>query len=153
GGIFDRIELIQGAETIRFRDQFHRRVGAIAAAGAPALKEIGIFVIPEGSEFDQAAPWRLQLLVQRATAALTKAFVSFDLPYSLPASYTNAVSPPATTAVTAGAASAVVAAQPVTGSAAGAGAGSFVEEDADPLWKRIWQSKVIAIAMLGVMLG
>lgn len=152
GGIFDRIELLQGAETIRFRDQLHRRVGAIAAAGAPTLKEIGIFVVPEGSEFDPAETWRLQLLVQRATGALTKVFVSFDLPYSIPARYTKAVSPPKTAAATA---PAIVGAQPATGLAAGAAAdaGSFVEEDSDPLWKRIWRSKVIAIAMLGVMLG
>src|SRR5690606_16315178 len=65
GGIFDRIQLIQGAETIRFHDREHRRIGALAAAGAPAPKEIGVFAIPRGAEFDPVAPWRLQLLVQR----------------------------------------------------------------------------------------
>lgn len=155
GGIFDRIELIQGAETIRFRDQLHRRVGAIAAAGAPTLKEIGIFVVPEGSEFDPAQTWRLQLLVQRATGALSKVFVSFDLPYSIPARYTSAVSPPQTAAATAGTAPAMAGAQAATGPTAGPAGdpASFVEEDTDPLWKRIWRSKVIAIAMLGMMLG
>src|SRR5690606_17457256 len=69
GGIFDRIELVQRAETIRFRDRQHRRVGTIVAAGAPALKEIGVFVIPQGVEFDPTAPWELQLLVQRAISA------------------------------------------------------------------------------------
>lgn len=148
GGIFDRIELVQGAETIRFRDQFHRRVGTIAAAGAPALKEIGIFVVPEGSEFDPAQPWRLQLLVQRATGALSKAFVSFDLPYTLPARYTRAVSaqgaaPGAPAPVT----------PPATGApAAGVDAGAFFEDGGDPLWKRMWQSKAVAIAMLAAML-
>ena len=149
GGIFDRIELIQGAETIRFRDQLHRRVGAIAAEGGPSLREIGIFIVPEGSEFDPAAPWRLQLLVARATGALSKAFVSFDLPYSIPARYTKAVSPAAATAPASGAASGMAPAI----AEGPAPAGAFFEEDADPLWKRIWQSKVIAITMLGVMLG
>ncbi len=162
GGIFDRIELIQGAETVRFRDQLHRRVGAIAAAGAPALKEIGVFLIPEGSEFDPAAPWRLQLLVPRATGALSKVFVSFELPYSIPARYTKAVAPPKTTApaaappVTAIAGTAPTAMeQPAPGLIAGtaADAGSFVEEDTDPLWKRIWTSKIVAITMLALMLG
>ena len=161
GGIFDRIELIQGAETVRFRDRLHRRVGAIAAEGAPALKEIGVFLIPEGSEFDPALPWRLQLLVQRATGALSKVFVSFELPYAIPARYTKAVAlpkpadapvasvTPATTLTT------PVAGQPVIAMIAGAAAdaGSFVEEDEDPLWRRIWQSKVIAIGFLGLMLG
>lgn len=153
GGIFDRIELIQGAETIRFRDQLHRRVGAIAAEGAPSLKEIGVFVVPEGSEFDPAQDWRLQLLVPRATGALSKVFVSFDLPYSIPASYTESVAPAAGAAPLAGAGPAT-GGLPATAVAGGApyDAGAFFEEDDDPLWKRIWQSKVIAISMLGLML-
>ncbi len=138
GGIFDRIELIQGAETIRFRDHSHRRVGTLAAEGAPSLKEIGIFAIPEDSEFDPAQPWRLQLLVQRATGALTKAFVSFDLPYAIPAQYTSGGAAPATQAA------------PLA--AAGTGAHAFLEDDTDPLWKRMWQSKTVSIAVLGVML-
>lgn len=155
GGIFDRIELVQGAETIRFRDQLHRRVGAIAAEGAPALKEIGIFIIPEGSEFDPTAPWRLQLLVQRATGALTKVFESFDLPYAIPARYTKADAP-----VAGDGAGAVTAPATTPGQAAPALAGGSgdptqwfgEEEEGDPLWKRIWQSKVVAIAVLGIML-
>ncbi|QOY63729.1 regulatory protein NosR [Lysobacter sp. H21R4] len=156
GGIFDRIELVQGAETIRFRDQFHRRVGAIAADGAPPLKEIGIFVIPEGSEFDPAAPWRLQLLVQRSTGALTKVFESFDLPYTIPARYTQSAAPAsgegaATAAVAAGASA--PGAQPGQAGPADASQWMVDEGDDDPLWKRVWQSKVVAIAMLGIMLG
>ena len=146
GGIFDRIEMIQGAESIRFRDHSHRRVGSIAAADAPALKEIDVFIIPEGAEFDPAQPWRLQLLVQRATGALSKAFVSFGLPYSIPDRYT-----------TGGAASAPGPGQPwpapAAGGAAGTGTHAFLEEDGDPLWKRMWQSKIVAIVMLGLMLA
>ena len=138
GGIFDRIELIQGAETVRFRDRFHRRVGELAAAGAPALREIGVFEIPPGADFDATAPWRLQLLVQRATGALDKAFVSFELPYQLPARYIK---------TTGGA--------PGAGApAAGASAAAAAEGSAQPaLWLRIWQSKVAAIAVLALMLG
>ncbi|MEN1956781.1 4Fe-4S binding protein [Luteimonas sp. MJ145] len=146
GGIFDRIELIQGAETIRFRDQFHRRVGALGAEGAPSLREIGIFVIPDGSEFDPAQPWRLQLLVQRATGALTKAFVSFDLPYSIPAQYTTSGSAPGLDPASA------AGTLPTAGLGAGTGSHAFLEEDTDPLWKRMWQSKTVSIAVLGVML-
>ncbi|MGV8923430.1 MAG: 4Fe-4S binding protein [Thermomonas sp.] len=156
GGIFDRIELIQGAETVRFRDDLHRRVGAIAAEGAPALKEIGVFLIPEGSEFEPAAPWRLQLLVARATGALSKVFVSFELPYAIPTGYTKSVAPAKAT---------MVAATPATGTTAGTAptaaapttsaatdATSFVEEDAEPLWKRVWMSKIVAISVLALML-
>src|SRR5690606_469281 len=89
GGIFDRIELLQATEAIRFRDRLHRRIGDMMAEGAPDPKEIGIFMVPEGVEFDPAAPWRLQLLVQRQIGALDKAFVSFELEYRLPESYTK----------------------------------------------------------------
>ncbi len=153
GGIFDRIELIQGAETIRFRDRQHRRAGALRAAGAPALKEVDVFVIPPGAEFDPAAPFRLQLLVQRATGALDKAFISFELPYQLPERYTMAA--PAASAPVGPRASAAA----VTGAAAAAlptsnAAAAEAKEDAGPpLWLRLWRSKVASIAMLGVMLG
>jgi NosR/NirI family nitrous oxide reductase transcriptional regulator len=140
GGIFDRIELIQGAETMRFRDRLHRRVGSLRAAGAPALKEIGVFLVPPGSEFDPAAPWRLQLLVQRATGALSKAFVSFELPYQLPSRYTKAVA----------SASAAPAASAMPAPAANAAPAEPAET---PLWQRIWRSKLAAVGVLVVMLG
>ena len=147
GGIFDRIELIQGAETIRFRDRLHRRVGTLRAAGAPALREIGVFLLPEGAEFDPTAPWRLQLLVQRATGALDKAFVSFGLGYQLPARYTQAMAAPSATAPAA-----------TPGAAAPASAGAAVAETntepaVQPLWQRLWLSKTASIAVLAVMLG
>ena len=147
GGIFDRIELIQGAETIRFRDHLHRRVGTLNAAGAPALKEIGVFLIPPGTEFDPAAPWRLQLLVQRATGALDKAFVSFELPYQLPQRYTKGGA--AAAVPTPGAAAGASAVVPVAGTASEALDG----QAESPLWQRIWQSKAVAIGVLAVMLG
>ncbi len=139
GGIFDRIELIQGAETIRFRDHLHRRVGTLQAAGAPALREIGVFLVPPGAEFDPAAPWRLQLLVQRATGALDKAFVSFELDYRVPDAYVKAPPAPAPAAQAAGGGAAAHEALP----------GFPVD---DPLWQRLWHSKAVAIAVLVVML-
>ena len=32
GGIFDRIELVQGLESVRFHDKNHTRIGDLAAA-------------------------------------------------------------------------------------------------------------------------
>ncbi len=146
GGIFDRIELVQGAETIRFHDYQHRRVGELRAAGAPALREIGVFLVPKESDFDPAAPWRLQLLVQRPVGALDKAFVSFGLDYRLPERYTKATAvaasaSPAPSAVPAAAAAAAQAAPPVAD-----------EAEHEALWLRVWRSKVAALVMLGVML-
>lgn len=157
GGIFDRIELIQGAETIRFRDRLHRRVGNLRAVGAPAPREIGIFLIPADSEFDAVAPWRLQLLVQRATGALQKAFVSFELPYQLPQRYTKPMAAPASVAAAAGAgaADAVTAASGAAASSTIAGAAdeSLAGAAESPLWQRLWRSKAVAIGVLAVLLG
>jgi NosR/NirI family nitrous oxide reductase transcriptional regulator len=150
GGIFDRIELTQGAETIRFRDRLHRRVGALRAAGAPDFKDIGVFLVPTDAQFDAAAPWRLQLLVQRATGALEKAFVSFELPYALPDRYVKAVSPPAAASAPVGTA----ATTPPSDAAATAprAAGAATAGNETPLWQRIWYSKVAAVVTLAVML-
>jgi NosR/NirI family nitrous oxide reductase transcriptional regulator len=132
GGIFDRIELVQGDTGVRFRDRTHSRLGGVAAAGAPDFPEVGLFVIPEGTEFDPAEPWRLSLLVQRATGALEKAFVSFDLGYQPPAKYlkTEAVAPPAA------ATTAATAEKPDD------------EPPAEiPLWQRIWENRLVDIAV------
>lgn len=180
GGIFDRIELLQATEAIRFRDRLHRRIGDMMAEGAPEPKEIGIFMVPEGVEFDPAAPWRLQLLVQRQIGALDKAFVSFELEYRLPESYTKeapGAAPGPAPAAPAGAPSpgAPVAGSPAAGvpaagapaaeaPAAGAPAASTpaaAASDLDeaalfkekPLWQRIWESKIGPIVMLALMLG
>jgi NosR/NirI family nitrous oxide reductase transcriptional regulator len=81
GGIFDRFQLIQGDNSIRFRDRDHKRLRKVAGEGAPDLSEVDLFYIPEDAEFDGAQPWRLQLLVSRATGPTNKAFTTFDLAY------------------------------------------------------------------------
>lgn len=157
GGIFDRIEVHQGTETIRFRDYQHRRIADLEAEGAPRPREIGVFMIPEGAEFDPARPWRLQLLVQRSVGALDKAFVSFELEYRLPETYLKPLPAPAPAVPAAAAPPATPAtpAQPATGAAA---PGGEVLPDGlagmdEPLWMRLWKSKVAAIAMLVLMLA
>ena len=87
GGIFDRIALIQGDISVRFRDRDHRRLGDVATDGVPALSEMDVFRIPADSGFDPAEPWRLQLLVQRDVAALERLFTTFDLGYQLPRTF------------------------------------------------------------------
>ena len=137
GGIFDRISLLQDDTTVRFRDRMHKRLGEIAAPGAPSFTEIDLFKIPAGSEFDPAKPWRLQLLVQRAVGAVEKRFLTFDLGYRLPDKYLVRVDAPAP---------AVVASQPDAEAAAKAA-----------LWKRIWFERRYQIggllAMLTILTG
>ena len=72
GGIFDRIEMIQGDTSFRFTDAQHERVVALSAEGAPAFKEVSWFAIPEGVEFDGAEPWRLQLMIQRVLSVMIR---------------------------------------------------------------------------------
>ncbi len=130
GGIFDRIQLVQGDLSIRFRDKDHRRLGSVAASGAPDFKEVDVFRIPAGSGFDPTQPWDLKLLVQRAVGPVEKSFITFDLGYRLPEKYLTPVAKPAK---------------------------AIVEQDEASarayLWKRVWESKKVEIAVLLVMLA
>jgi len=134
GGIFDRFQLIQGDRSIRFRDRDHKRLAKLAAQGAPEVKEADLFRIPTGTEFDPAAPWRLKLLVQRATGPTKKAFLTFDLSYSPPAKYLR-IEAPTTPAET-------TAAREVVAGAS----------DGPPLWQRLWRDKIWEIAILLIAL-
>jgi NosR/NirI family transcriptional regulator, nitrous oxide reductase regulator len=132
GGIFDRIRIVQGESTIRFRDRGYTRVGEIAAAGAPHLPEIGLFVVPSETPLEPAKPWRLQLLVQRQTGALEKSFLNFDLGYTLPAKYLASAPAPA-------------ASELPQMSAAGS--------SEEPLWRKIWDRQIADIVILLAALG
>ncbi|AWZ20993.1 nitrous-oxide reductase transcriptional activator NosR [Roseovarius sp. TM1035] len=133
GGVFDRIILVQGEDSVRFRDRGHRRVGEIMADGAPALSEMDIFKIPADAGFDPAEPWRLQLLAQRDVAAIERVFTTFDLGYQLPAAYLRPVAAPTPAPP--------LAQETATESAA-----------QTALWSRIWRDKTVEIVGLGVML-
>ncbi|WP_288943007.1 NosR/NirI family protein [uncultured Roseovarius sp.] len=137
GGIFDRIVLIQGDMSVRFRDRMHRRLGGVAAEGAPEFTETDLFKIPADTGFDPTEPFRLQLLVQRDVAAIERVFTTFEMGYQLPDTYMRALPAPA-------AAPQATAAQAV----------AEQEEHAaqSALWKRIWQDKTVEIAGLAVML-
>jgi NosR/NirI family nitrous oxide reductase transcriptional regulator len=147
GGIFDRIELVQGAETIRFRDKNHSRIADLAAAGAPRFREIGLFTIPEDVRFDPVEPWRLQLLAQRQVGALERAFLTFDLGYSLPARYVKedrpaiTAQPPPDRAETASGPDTV---------ATPAAAPALAET---PLWQRLWRAKLVPLAIVAGLIG
>ncbi|PKP73122.1 MAG: regulatory protein NosR [Alphaproteobacteria bacterium HGW-Alphaproteobacteria-6] len=132
GGIFDRIQLIQGDISVRFRDRDHVRVGRIAIAGAPALPEMDMFRIPAAAGFDPAQPFRLQLLVQRDVGAIERVYTTFETAWQPPAAFlTEIAAAPAPSAAT------------DPGEAAAKAA----------LWQRIWRDKRVEIVVLGLMLG
>ncbi|MFB4202468.1 hypothetical protein KBTX_00809 [wastewater metagenome] len=138
GGIFDRVEMVHSGGTTRFHDYQYTRVRELAAEGAPELEEIGVFVVPAEAHFDPVQPWKLGLLVQRATGALSKVFVSFELDYQLPERYlTPAPKAPAAGSGNGGAA---------PGAATAPGRGS-------DLWKRVWQGKPVSIGILAALLA
>ncbi len=130
GGIFDRFQVIQGDRSIRFRDRYHKRLRQVAAPGAPKLKEVDLFRIPADLAFDPAAPWRLELLVHRATGPTTKAFLTFDLGYNPPDKYFKVEASPEDSASQAPA-------KPVSAG-----------PDGRPLWQKLWERKVVEIALL-----
>ena len=86
GGIYDRVQVRQGADSFTFRDLDALNLYGLDAAGAPSYNESVIFII-RSAAFSAAYPWKLSFLgnrVDRATG--TRSFTSFDTPYWLPAS-------------------------------------------------------------------
>ncbi len=131
GGLFDRIQLIQGDTGVRFSDKQHRRLGRLAAAGSPSFNEVDIFRIPDGLDFDATQPWRLQLLVQRAVGPVRKAFLTFDLQSGIAERYVDTTEPAPASTLDAEAENVAKAA----------------------LWKRIWSDRTLDVAGLLAMLG
>lgn len=138
GGIFDRIQLVQKDVSVRFHDRQHHKLGEIAAEGAPAFKEMDLFIIPADSGFDPAEDFRLQLLVQRPVGAIDKVFLTFDLGYRLPNDYLM-VDPSSKQAV----AAAVPDAPQVTDNQAAA----------QKLWMRIWKTRKADVLVLAGAIG
>src|SRR5690606_10633136 len=142
GGIFDRIELLQDGQGVRFRDREHTRLQGILATGAPRLREIGLFIVPEDFAFDQTAPFELQLLVQRDISAREKAALQFNLGYNLPETYLLPLPEPV--------------AQPAPAPDTQPTPGIPAEyEDADlgpPLWVTMWQMNRVQVGIVATAL-
>lgn len=87
GGIYDRIQVRQEKDSFTFRDTDYLNLYGVAAPGAPAYSESGIFIV-RGKSFSAAYPWKLVFLgnkMDKNTGART--FVNFDSEYWLPAAY------------------------------------------------------------------
>ena len=149
GGIFDRIELIQDTNSIRFRDRDHTRLGNLEAEGAPDFPEIALFTVPPEFALDPTEPWVLQLLVQRVVATREKAWLTFDLGYTLPDAYMKTAPAPPVQQQTATPPAAPSAALAVASRDAKT---SFAAED-EPLWMKIWRGDVVKISTTVAALG
>jgi NosR/NirI family nitrous oxide reductase transcriptional regulator len=148
GGIFDRIELIQETNSIRFRDRDHTRLGNLEAEGVPDFPEIALFTVPPEFALDPTEPWVLQLLVQRVVATREKAWLTFDLGYTLPDAYMKVEPAPALQQPQ-------PAPSPAVPSQANAKrtAAAFATAEDEPLWMKIWRGNVVKIGTTVVALG
>jgi NosR/NirI family nitrous oxide reductase transcriptional regulator len=134
GGIFDRIELLQDGQGLRFRDRDHTRLPTLAAQGAPRLRDIALFVIPVNFAFEVTEPFDLQLLVQRSVNTHDKAVLPFTLGYSLPSTYVNVQQ--------------VALATPLPETAPNAVPSTALDPMEDQaLWISIWQMNRVSIAI------
>jgi NosR/NirI family nitrous oxide reductase transcriptional regulator len=133
GGIFDRFQIVQGDTSIRFHDNYHKRLRRLAAEGAPELKDVDLFRTPADLKFNAARPWKLELLVGRNIGPTKKAFLTFDLDYSPPEKYLNftKIEVPESDATTSTGHSAMV----------------------EPIWKKMWQFKLGQVVVLGFALA
>lgn len=85
GGIYDRLQVKQGADSYTFRDLDYLNLYGLAAAGAPAYTESAIFVIRSKS-FSAAYPWKLSFLGNRVDPDTgARSFANFGSPYWLAA--------------------------------------------------------------------
>ncbi|HEX2942181.1 MAG TPA: 4Fe-4S binding protein, partial [Rhodopila sp.] len=137
GGIFDRLELIQGETSVRFRDRNHVRLGDLATKGAPSFRDVDLFIVPAGTTIDPTQPMRLQLLVQRAWGARSKAFLTFDVGYQTPEKDLLPLPAPTPPAATAAAAAAQI--QPAA-----------ADLGETPLWQTMWRTHP---GQIGVLAG
>ncbi|MGB3899970.1 MAG: 4Fe-4S binding protein [Mesorhizobium sp.] len=147
GGIFDRIELMQDGQGVRFRDRNHTRLGDLAAEGAPHLREIALFTVPEEFSLDLSEPWELQLLVQRSYGSRDKATLPFDLGYTLPARYLKAAPVKAVQPALPTVKPAQETVQP-----AATGLSEQGSPDQEPLWVKIWKMNTFKIGVTVVAL-
>jgi len=135
GGVFDRFQVIQSDDSFRFRDRDHKRLGEVAAPGAPDFTEVDLFIPPDGSGFDPARSWRLELLVARAIGPVKKAFLTFELGYKPPDRYLRRVP------------------SSVQAASADAPGEATTQRGETPLWQRLWRDKAWEIAVVAAALG
>ncbi|MCK5431515.1 MAG: regulatory protein NosR, partial [Gammaproteobacteria bacterium] len=125
GGIFDRFEVVQNDNAIRFRDIHNKRLRQIAATGAPEFQYVDLFQMPADIEFNPVQPWHIELLVSRETGPRNKVFATFDLDYQAPQIYLKTIEQ-----------------KSEKGEASISGIKSQLAEEESPLWKSLWLEKV-----------
>lgn len=145
GGIFDRIELLQDGQGVRFRDRNHTRLGDLAAKGAPSLREIALLSVPDEFSLDLTEPWELQLLVQRSYGARDKAVLPFNVGYTLPDRYLSVEQP-----IQEALKPSLDRTAPTISTSAEASAAAVPDEE--PLWMKIWRLDTVSVVITAAAL-
>jgi len=123
GGVFDRMQLIQGDQTIQWHDRDLIRLHRLDTNSAPDLGEKEIFIIRADARFDPASDMDLELLVRRQVSALDRINARFEASYQVPEQFLDIPEPPAS-----------------------------LDEDDRPLWLTVWEDRVFGITVLAVSL-
>ncbi len=129
GGIFDRVQLSQGEQTILFRDLDHHRLADVYLEGMPEFREMALFVIRAGYEFDPGRPYRLELLVRQQTGPTDSVFTTFSATHALPEAWLE---------------------RPPAAAEAAEEGGAEAEE---PMWVGVWKRRWPEVAVLLAGLG
>lgn len=124
--LFDRIQIVQGAQTIRLHRDDYRNLERVKAEEAPEFREIGIFVLRESTGFDPTLPWRLELFVRGASQEEATRTHVVALNYKVPSRYVSAAPTKAT---------------------------DSVESAEPPLWRDMWRTRTWDIAGVVTLLG
>lgn len=82
GGIFDRINIEQGAKLTHFNDKDYIVLSDIAAKGAPDINEGGVFIVRD-RDFEPSASYRVNLVLPYRVGT-KREFRSFHIDYQIP---------------------------------------------------------------------
>lgn len=98
GGVFDRFQIEQAEQKLRFRDENYKRLRKMYADGAPRFVEIGLFYLPDSSQdndtIDIASEFVFNLLISQEVGPREKRFFSAHLEYQLPDKFVDIIAPP-----------------------------------------------------------
>ncbi|NIA69700.1 4Fe-4S binding protein [Pelagibius litoralis] len=84
-GVFDRIRVIQGAQTFGLSSNAYQRLDRLAPSDAPGFKELSLFRLSTDG-FDPTQPFEIRVSASRS-AATGEAVMEIPLTYSLPARF------------------------------------------------------------------
>lgn len=126
GKIFDRIKVTQAENSYTFRDQDYKRIGRLLSENSPEFKEIGIFVINKSKTLDSQFIPTDQF---KFHLLANKSIGALERVYT---SFSFDYKLPDTYL---------------------AGNSDQLQPDPEPLWKKVWQERVLDVIFLLFMLA